>query len=139
MNDFPLNKIIFSESGWTCNVFAFDIINAGGLYIDFNTFKEYEEQTFEDYVYRVYSRSKYIVFSSKKEIEFEYCALSISYKYWKCLLCKKLNKISDSKCFCLTYSTCWTPLDGVLSGLHFSNDIDFNYHFNDNTLSNLIL
>ena len=139
MKDFPLNKIVFSESGWTCNVFEFDVINEGGMYIEYDVFKEYTQQDFEDYTYRVYHKTKKIVFSSKKETEFQYCALNVSFQYWKCLLCKKLNKISDSKCFCLTYSTCWTPINGVLSGVYFSNDLDFKYHFYDNTLSNLII
>jgi hypothetical protein len=34
MNDFPLNIIIKSEFGWSCNIFGVDVINIGGVFLE---------------------------------------------------------------------------------------------------------
>jgi len=116
MNDFPLNTIIKSELGWTCNTFELDKINAGGLFLSSQAYEQITVLPFTDYSYRFYKRTKKIVISSRK-----------------------LNKISDPICFCKTYSNCWTPIDGIISGVSFSNNLDFSYHLNDDGLSNIIL
>lgn len=139
MIKFPLNKIIKSELSWTCNVFEVGVINAGGLYIDNDQFETMNVLPFEDYAFRFYRRTKKIVISSNKPTEYEFCAIDLNYTLWRCLLCKKISKRSEPKCFCKSYSICWTPIDGEISGILFDNDCSFNYHFNDNSLSNLIL
>ena len=139
MINFPLNKIIKSESGWTCNTFEFDKINAGGLYISYEDFENMEVLPFGDYAFRLYRKSKKVVISSAHFVEYEYCALKLEYSMWKCLLCKKLSPISAAECFCKEYSICWSPIGGKISGVIFSNNCQFYYHFNDNSLSNLIL
>ena len=138
MLNFPLNTIIKSESGWTVNVFEFDRINTGGLYISYEDFDAMQVEPFTEQTFRLYRKSKKIVISSDAFVDYEYCALSLQYFFWKCLLCKKLNKISDPNCFCQSYSTCWTPVNGIITGVVFSNDLNFEYHFVDNSLSNLI-
>jgi hypothetical protein len=139
MTDFPLNEIIKSDSGWTCHVFTLDQINAGGLYLSLENYDDINVDPFVDYSYRYYKRTKKIVISSSKPVNFNYCALDFQYKYWKCLVCRKLSEFSEADCFCKTYSNCWTPVDGIISGISFSNELDFPYHFIDNSLSNIIL
>lgn len=139
MTDFPLNHIIKSESGWTCKVFEFDKINTGGLFLSSENYDNIEVLPFTEYSYRYYKKTKKIVISSSKFIDFEYCALDLQYQNWKCLLCRKLNKISDPNCFCQTYSNCWTPIDGIISGVSFSSNLDFKYHLCDDGLNNIIL
>ncbi len=139
MNDFPLNTIIKSELGWTCNTFELDKINAGGLFLSSQAYEQITVLPFTDYSYRFYKRTKKIVISSSVFVDYQFCALDFQYQNWKCLLCRKLNKISDPICFCQTYSNCWTPIDGIISGVSFSNSLDFSYHLNDDGLSNIIL
>jgi hypothetical protein len=139
MIDFPLNQIVKSNSGWSCNTFEFDKINIGGLYLSSESYDEMQVLPFTEYTYRFYKRTKKIVISSANFVDYNYCALDLQYQNWKCLLCKKLNKISNPICFCQTYSKCWTPIDGVISGVLFSNALDFSYHLSDDGLSNIIL
>ncbi len=139
MINFPVNEIIKSDSGWTCNVFIFDQINASGLFVSSESYDNMTVDPFVDYCYRYYRRTKKIVISSSKVIDFNYCALDFQYKHWKCLICRKLSQISEPDCFCPSYSKCWTPVDGIISGVLFSNELDFPYHFSDNSLSNIIL
>jgi len=139
MSDFPLNQIIKSETSWICNVFEFDRINAGGLYLSFQDFEFMDVEPFTEQNFRLYRKTKKIVLSSGGQIDYNFCALRLRYDYWKCLLCQKLSKISESKCYCLTYSNCWSPIDGVITGASFSNELLFLYHFEENAFSNLIL
>jgi hypothetical protein len=139
MLDFPLNEIIKSESGWTCNVFNLDHINVSGLYLSSENYENTTVDPFVEYSFRYYQRTKKIVISSSKNIDFDYCALDFQYKYWKCLICRKLSRISEPDCFCQSYSKCWTPVDGIISGVLFSNKLDFPYHFSDCSLSNIII
>jgi hypothetical protein len=139
MTQFSLNRIVHSESGWTCNVFELDKINVGGLMITSEDYETIEVMPFSDYVYRFYKRSKKIVFSSKIPTEYNYCGLDVKYSMWKCVLCKKLSKANDPNCFCQTYSKCWTPINAIISGVIFSHNCEFEYHFSNNELSNLII
>lgn len=139
MEDFPLNKIIHSKYGWLCNVFEFDKINIGGLYIDYEQFTNMNVLPFNNCNFRFYRKTKKIIVSSGNKIDFEYCAISLNYSIWKCLLCKKICNSFESKCFCKTYSTCWTPIDGEIKGVDFNQDNNFLYHFDEDILSNLIL
>jgi len=139
MIEFPLNKIIHSESGFTCVVLKLNVIGAGGLMIDEFQFENMNVLPFENQVFRYYRKSKKIAISSNHPAEFEFAAITLNYSIWKCLICKKICKKTEPKCFCQAYSICWTPIDGEISGVEFSNDGDFHYHFRDNSLANLIL
>lgn len=139
MNNFPLNKIIHLNTGWICHVLQLDTINTGGLYLSYDHFSEMEVAPFNDCCFRLYRKSKKIMLSNSGNINFEYCALDLKYDLWECLLCKKICKNVDAHCFCSTYSTCWTPIKGEITGALYNNDGDFLYHFNDDVLSNLIL
>ena len=139
MLDFPLNQVIKSENGWTCNVFQLNYINTGGLFISEEDYEHMQVDPFKDQNYRFYQKTKKIVLSGSGDLNYNYCALNLRYTYWKCLLCKKLNKISEPNCYCSTYSNCWSPVDGVIVGCLFANNLSFPYHFEDTTLSNLIL
>jgi len=55
------------------------------------------------------------------------------------LLCKKISNVGEANCYCLTYSKCWTPINAEVSGVCFSNTLEFKYHFDHDDLSNLIL
>jgi hypothetical protein len=137
--EFPLNKIIQNGNGYTCIVFQLDIINVGGLFISSEQFDDITVHAFDNCSFRYYRRSRKIVISSSGQTEYEYAAINLSYTYWKCLICKKVNKRSEPSCFCNTYSICWTPIDGEITGILFQNNDEFKYHFDDNSLSNLII
>lgn len=139
MNHISLNQIVTTESGWSCNVFKFGIINNGGVYIDEDEFENILVNKNFAYNLRTYARSKIVVVSSKEFVPYKYCALDFKYNYWKCLICKKLNKFFENKCFCNTYSNCWTPIECEIEGLIFSNDIEFKYHFGNDLDSQIIL
>jgi hypothetical protein len=139
MIEFPLNKIVHSQSGFTCLVFVLNVINVGGLVIDELQFKNINILKFNNCTFRYYRKSKKIVISSSCPTEFEYAAINLNYSMWQCLLCKKISPKTESKCFCESYSICWTPINGEISGVEFNNDGNFCYHFNDNSLSNLII
>lgn len=139
MIEFPLNKIVHSESGFTCVVLRLNVVGVAGLMIDEFQFEDMNVLPFKDYTFRYYRKSKKIAISSNSQIEFEYAAITLNYSMWKCLICKKICKKTECKCFCEPYSTCWTPIDGEISGVEFNNDGNFSYHFSDNSLANLIL
>jgi hypothetical protein len=139
MNELTLNKIKHIETGWICNVFEFDRINTGGLYISLDDFMEMKVKPFDDYIFRLYKKTKKIVINSVNPTDYEYCAIDVFYPLWKCMLCKKICKNTDSKCFCKSYSTCWTPINGEVTGLLFNNDGNFNYHLDKSFLTNLII
>jgi hypothetical protein len=139
MNNFSLNQVVRLESGWSCVVFDCNQINLGNVYINFEDFNNMPVATLENISFRVYSKSKKVVVSSVVPVEFDFCALDFNYSMWKCIHCKKINRVSDANCFCSTYSNCWTPINGSISSVIFSNKFEFKYHFEDNTLSNIII
>lgn len=139
MYDFPLNKIIKTEAGFTCVALQLNVLNTGGLYLSEDDFEKISIEQFQDYVIRYYKLSKKLVVSSNKLIEENYCSLDFAYENWRCLICRKLCKKSEPNCFCNTYSKCWSPIDGKITGVLFSNECQFNYHFDNDGLSNLIL
>ncbi len=138
MLEFPLNQIINSEYGWTSVVFQIGMINAGNIFISEKEFKEMDAIV-PGYSFRYYQKTKKITISSSNFVDFKYCALKFNYLNWVCLHCHKISKISDSICFCSTYSKCWTPVDASIVGIEFSNELKFNYHFSDDPLFNIIL
>lgn len=139
MNNLSLNQLHKTEHAWSCVVFDCTQINVGNVYIDFEDFNHMSVLPIENISFRIYNKSKKVVVSSTNLLDFKYCALNFTYTMWKCYQCKKINRISDAKCFCETYSNCWTPINGSISGVIFSNEYEFKYHFEDNALSNLIL
>lgn len=139
MNYFPLNHIIKNESGWFCNVFEFDKINIGGLYINYDEFSEMPVHPFYDMNFRLYKKTKKVVISGTKEINESFCAFRLNYPMWKCLLCKKISNFNEHQCFCESYSKCWTPINGEITGVSFSDTLEFNYHFEHDLFSNIII
>ena len=93
----------------------------------------------DNFVLRYYKWSKKIVVSSNQLTDYNYSAIDFGYENWKCLICRKLCKKSEPNCFCKTYSKCWSPIDGKIKGILLSNECEFDYHFNNDELSNLIL
>lgn len=139
MNEIPLNHILKNNSGWYCNVFEFNRINAGGLYISYDDFLEMTVHSFKDINFRIYKKTKKVVVSGKQNIDKSFCAFTLSYPMWKCLLCKKISNFTEHQCFCESYSKCWTPINGEITGVAFSNEMDFNYHFEKDSFFNLII
>jgi hypothetical protein len=139
MSNSTLNYIESNSTGWYSLVFDFQQINVGGVYISLDQFSEAEFSEGQKYQFRVYKKTKKLVVSGNVSPEFEYCALGLKYQSWRCLLCKKISKINESKCFCLTYSKCWTPLNFQINGVIFANDLNFQYHFAEDSFSNLPL
>lgn len=132
------NKIVHSSSGFMCVALVIGAINIGGLVIDESQFQEMHVNPIENYAFRYYRNSKKIVISSNSPIEFEYAAVKMNYSMWKCLICKRISKYTESDCFCNSYSLAWTPINAEITGIEFNNDGDFRYHFQDNFLTNLI-
>lgn len=138
MLEYPLNKIITLDSSWFSIVFEFDRINNGGVFIPNEEYSSLSIASSEDYFFRYYKNDKQLVVSSNTNVSESYCALKMSYQNWVCLGCKKLCKFSDSKCFCKTYSIAWKPINPSITGIEFSNDLDFNYHFNQESSLNIV-
>jgi len=139
MNDIPLNHVFENDSGWFCNVFEFDKINVGGLFIGFDTFSEMNVKDCEGINFRIYKKSKKLVVSGLFSPLKTFCALNLSYPMWRCMLCKKISNFTENQCFCDSYSKCWTPLNGEIIGVLFNDKLEFSYHFEKDTFSNLIL
>lgn len=134
-----LNQIQSGKDNWYCVVFDFAQVNAGGLYITYEQFLDMTVEPFGEYSFRTYKKSKKIVVSGLGTPPAQFCALDLKYQNWRCILCKKISNVNESKCFCETYSKCWTPMNGQINGLIFSNNLDFSYHFNPDSFSNLPL
>lgn len=134
-----LNQIEKNEDEWYCVVFDFNQINVGGLYVSFDQFSQIDLSSFDNYKFRVYRKSKKLIVSGTQVPREIFCALSFKYQMWRCMLCKKICKVNENECFCETYSKCWTPLNFQVDGLIFSDKLDFQYHFNPDSFSNLPL
>jgi hypothetical protein len=139
MLDLTLNQIIKNDNHWHCAVFDFNIINAGNILIDFDSFQNISIQPFDSFNLRVYARSGKVVASGQNPPDFNFCALNFKYSYWRCILCKKISNVSQAKCFCESYSTCWVPISAEIDNLIFNNDCNFYYHFDTEPFSNLAL
>ena len=126
MNNDHLNEIIKTENGWFCNVFEFDRINIGGIFLDNKEYEQIEVEPIPNCHYRYYRKTRKIVISSVFYSENKFCALDFEFKQWKCLICRKLCR-RDQKCLCEPYSNCWSPMNVKIVGLIFSDVFEFNY------------
>jgi|APCry1669189369_1035219.scaffolds.fasta_scaffold00624_13 hypothetical protein len=134
-----LNVIEINDNYWSCVVFHFNEINVAGLYVTYDQFLEMEQDSFEPYNLRLYKKSQKAVVSGQNLPNASFCALNFNYSMWRCLICKKISKVIEAECFCAGESKCWTPLNCRVSGLIFSDQLDFQYHFKTDTLSNLMI
>jgi hypothetical protein len=134
-----LNQIETNDTNWYCVVFDFTQINAGGIYITYEQFLDMDVAAFKDCQFRIYKKTQKIVVSGVSLPSGNFCVLNFKYQMWRCMLCKKINNINESKCFCESYSKCWTPLNGQIEGLIFTDQPNFSYHFCQESFSNLPL
>ena len=131
MENYPLNQIIVTESGWCCCVFEFDRINFGNVYMSSKDYSDINVHPIQDCHYRYYKKSKKIIISGSGDVNSCFCALDFNFEYWKCLICKKITRKNDHNCFCNSYSICWTPIKPEIVGLLFLNDLSFEYNSED--------
>jgi hypothetical protein len=137
MSNIFLNYISKNENSWFCNVFEFDKINTGGIFINNEDYENISVEPFSEFNYRYYKKSKKIVISANNFQEYKFCALDFAFDQWKCLICRKLCR-RNQNCFCKPYSNCWSPIDAKITGLLFSNVLEFNY-LNSEDEVNIIL
>jgi hypothetical protein len=137
MYEYTLNQIIQHESSWTCNVFEFDRINIGGIFLKNEEYDEMPVGVFADLHYRYYKKSKKIVISGSGLAPARYCALTFEFTEYLCLICKKLCR-RNQKCLCNSYSICWSPINAQIAGLQYSDEFEFSY-FEDEYDINIIL
>lgn len=138
MDNINLNLVKKNYDGWICQVLNSDLINIGGLVLTHDIIKDLILPTSEDFILRYYKKSHLLIASSTGGINKKYCALDIEYSMWNCLICKKTSYITQAKCFCEKQSVCWEPLKPKIKGLLFSDEMNFQYHFNNDEI-NIIL
>ncbi len=136
--DLQTNEIMQNSSGWTCVIFELDKINPGGLLINYDNFIKMEINLPAEIHLRFYRTTKKIILSAKSTATSTYAFPKFFYSQWKCEICKKISAKSESKCFCGTKSSCWTPVNPELTGVYFLDDFNYAFHFNENLTLNII-
>ncbi len=136
--DHQVNEIMQNSSGWSCVIFELDSINPGGLLISYDSFMDMETNLPNEMHLRFYRKSKKITIYSEGLAEKDYAFGKFAYNHWKCEICKKISLRTEKQCFCGKDSFCWTPVNPVLSGVHFNDDLNFKYHFQDIYTLNII-
>lgn len=134
--DHPLNEIINFESNWVCTLFGLDCINAGNLYISSEDYLDIDVRPFSC-SYRLYQKSKKIVISGAGNMPEKFAVLTLSFDLWKCMVCKKISPKTDPTCFCGSYSSCWTPINGVVTGYTCVDSLDSLCYFDNNNVINI--